>query len=188
MIPYVGDLSRLDAELLRRLAERSDRVLEFGCGASTQIFAAYARGTVDSVDTEAIWIERTKRQLQALEIPRAVTFHPYQAFTVSGAYDLIFVDGLNELRLPFALMTWPALAVGGAMSVHDTRRTRPYGKAALSDVQCVCAILEAHALEIDTVAMNQANSNTTVIVKRLLLAYEDYNAIEGRTPRQLGLT
>jgi len=191
MIPYVGDLSSRDADLLRLLASRSDRILEFGVGASTQIFAAYGCGKVESVDTSAEWIAKTAANLNTLEARgfdlRPVTFRGYAAFRPVAKYDLIFVDGLNELRLPFALLTWPALIDGGFMCLHDTRRTAPYGNAKTSDVQHVCAIIERHSAEIDTIALNQNESNTTVIAKRSPLLLEDYNAIEGRTRQQLGL-
>src|SRR5258705_6694 len=123
MIPYVGDVSRRDAELLRELAERSNRIVEFGAGASTQILAAYARGEVESVETQPSWIAKTQGHLGALGIARPVTFHNYEDFQPSGPYDLVFVDGLNELRLPFACLAWPAIAIGGVLCLHDTRRT-----------------------------------------------------------------
>lgn len=188
LIEYIGDVSRRDAELLKKLAEGSHRILEFGVGASTQIFAAYGRGTVDAVDTSPDWIAKTKRNLARLGIGEStVRFHDYYEFTPAGMYDLIFVDGMNELRLPFALMMWRSLITGGRMALHDTRRTHPYGKADTSDVQHVAAILERHSTEILRVDLNQNDSNTTVIVKREPLLLEDYNAIEGRTPEQLGL-
>lgn len=185
MIDYIGDVSRRDAELLRALAERSDRILEFGCGASTQILAAYGRGGVTSVDTETAWIDKTQRNLVALNskypgtFKHAVGFHLYEVFRPSWEFDLIFVDGLGALRLPFAIKTWPALAPDGVMAFHDTRRP--------ADVAKVCDFIRLHSTEIDRIVMNAADSNITVIYKRVPLLLEDYNAIEGRTPAQLGL-
>lgn len=192
MIDYVGDLSRRDAELLRELAQRSPRILEFGAGASTQIFAAYGRGIVESVDTDPTWIERTKRNLTALgliapNLSRPFVFHRFEQFRPTPPYDLIFVDGVDELRAAFAFLTWPALAVGGVMAFHDTRRTAPHGASLTSDVQNVCALIERHSPEIDGVVLNQHDSNTTVVTKRAPLALEDWNAIEGRTLAQIGL-
>lgn len=179
MIPYIGDVSRRDAEMLRALAERSDRILEFGCGASTQILRAYSTGIVESVDTEPEWIQKTVANLVRLEITRLVAFRRYEVFKPVPEYDLVFVDGLGELRLPFALMTWPALAVGGSMAFHDTRRP--------ADVAKVCEFVRQKSTEIDNVVLNGANSNITVITKRAPLLLEDYNAIEGRSLAQLGL-
>lgn len=187
MIAYIGDVSREDAQLLRALAERSDRILEFGCGASTQIFAAYGRGSVDSVETHPQWIAKTRRNLDALNIRKQVIFHEHAAFHPSGEYDLIFVDGLNELRQAFALSTWLALKVGGAMAFHDTRRREPHGASVTSDVQNVCALIERFSPEVDRVALNAGESNTTVVIKRAPLLCVDYNKAEGRTPQQLGI-
>ena len=188
MIDYIGDLSRRDAELLREFAQQSDRILEFGVGASTQIFAAYGRGSVDAVDTEAVWITKTQQNIAALDVStRPVTFYGYASFAPVGPYNLIFVDGANEFRLPFAVLAWPTLAIGGSILLHDTRRREPYGKAKTSDVQHVAALIERFSAEIDWVVLNQGNSNTTVIRKRAALVLEDYNKLEGRTPAQLGL-
>lgn len=187
MIDYVGDLSRNDAVLLRSLAERSARILEFGCGASTQIFAAYGCGSVDSVETHPEWIEKTRRNLARLAIDKPVTFHSYARFTPVPHYDMIFVDGIDELRLPFALLTWTSLAVGGAVCFHDTRRTTPHGDSMMSDIANVCVIVERHALEVDRVVLNQDDSNVTVVTKREPLLLQDWNAAEERTPEQIGI-
>jgi predicted O-methyltransferase YrrM len=188
MIPYVGDISKADAELLRLLAESSTRIVEFGSGASTQVLAAYGRGTVLSVDTEPKWIERTRSNLYLLNL--SAEFASYEDFMhlpAPAAMDLVFVDGLNELRLSFALHCWPALRVGGALCFHDTRRTEPYGKAELSDVQMVCAMIENNSREIDSVMLNQSGSNITVLRKCEPVLLEDWAKLEGRTPAQLGL-
>ncbi|MGH6742366.1 MAG: class I SAM-dependent methyltransferase [Bradyrhizobium sp.] len=187
MIEYIGDVSREDAALLRSIAERSSRILEFGCGASTQIFRAYGAGSVESVETDPAWIEKTHRNLRALGLDQPVTVHLYQTFEPAGQYDLIFVDGIDERRQEFALLTWPALTVGGAMCFHDTRRTKPHGPSPTSDVQNVCALIERHSPEIETVFVNRNNSNTTVVMKRAPLLYEDWMQTEDRTPAQMGI-
>lgn len=187
MIPYVGDVSRRDAELLKAFAERSKAILEFGCGASTQILRAYGAGAVDSVDTSMYWIARTQRNLERLELKRPVSFHQYETFRPVGPYDLIFVDGLNELRLPFACVTWPTLAIGGLLCLHDTRRTEPYGRSPTSDVQHVAFLLERYSREIESVILNQYDSNITVIKKRAPLLLDDWMKAEGRTPAQMGI-
>jgi predicted O-methyltransferase YrrM len=187
MIDYIGDVSREDAVLLRSLAEHSRRILEFGCGASTQIFAAYGADTVDSVETDAQWIDKTKRNLVRLGISKPVEFHDYASFKPTGEYDLIFVDGVDELRQPFALATWASLAVGGRMCFHDTRRVVPHGISTTSDVQNVCALIERFSPEVHFAAINQDNSNTTVIGKRKPLPYVDWMKSENRTRAQMGL-
>lgn len=191
MIPYIGDLSRNDAVLLKNLAEQADRILEFGVGASTQIFAAYAKGSVTSVDTDPTWIDRTNARLDALAASgvalRPVVFVPYADFEPAGAYDLVFVDGIDELRLEFALKTWDALAPWRSMAFHDTRRTKPHGPSKTSDIENVATVLARHALEIDHVLVNTLDSNITLVRKRTPLALEDWNVVEGRTPEQIGI-
>lgn len=193
MIDYVGDLSRNDAEILRVLARQSRRILEFGCGASTQIFAAFGAGPVHSVETDPAWIEKTQRNILALDLkdPRIskhpVVFHPYETFSPDQGFDLMFVDGIDELRQEFAISMWPFLEVGGRMCFHDTRRTRPHGVSPTSDVQNVCALIERYSPEIDSVAFNLGESNTTVVSKRAPLLLEDWNVAEGRTDEQIGI-
>lgn len=187
MIDYIGDLSRADAELLRNYAQQSGRILEFGVGASTQILASYTRGTVDSVETDPKWIGKTHARLLDLAVAHLVTFHHYGPFVPVGAWDMIFVDGADELRQPFALHVWANLAVGGVMLFHDTRRTVPHGNSLTTDVENACAVIMAHSFEIERVVLNENNSNTTVITKRGPLLYRDWNRDEGRTPAQIGI-
>lgn len=188
MIAYIGDLSARDAQVLRDLAEQALDILEFGVGASTQIFAAYGGGTVESVETDPAWIARTRGNLKKLGLgARAVAFFNYASFSPCGPYDVIFVDGVDELRRDFAFRTWPYLMTGGVMAFHDTRRVMPHGGASWSDVQNVCALLEKFSTEIDRVEFNRSDSNTTVVRKRAPLLYEDWNAVEGRTPEQIGI-
>lgn len=187
MIPYIGDLSRADAALLHRFGFNAFRILEFGCGASTQIFAAYTNGTVDSVETDPAWIDKTKRNLGALAIPKPVAFHAYARF-VPKSYDLIFVDGIDQLRRAFAFLTWPHLEAGGFMLFHDTRRTKPHGQSTTSDIENALSTACEFSPEVDRVVLNQDGSNITVLTKRSApLRYEDWNAVEGRTLEQIGI-
>jgi len=187
MIPYIGDLSRADATLLAHLARDAGNILEFGVGASTQLFAAYGAQRVTSVDTSAEWIAKTKRNLAMLGIERPVRFVLYDEFEPVERFDLVFVDGLNELRLPFAFRTWSALAPGGRMAFHDTRRSEAHGAAETSDVSNVCSVAQLHWLEIRRIDVNRWRSNTTVITKRVPLVLENWNRTEGRTPEQIGI-
>jgi len=187
MMAYIGDLSRADATLLQQLAARAARILEFGCGASTQLFAAYGQDRVESVETDPAWIAKTERHLAALPDARPVVFHRWESFRPEGPYDLIFNDGIDRLREAFAFATWPHLQVGGVCCFHDTRRTRPHGGSATTDVQNVCALVARHAAEIERVELNREASNITVVTKRAPLPYEDWNVVEGRSPAQIGL-
>ena len=96
MIPYIGDISKQDAVVLKELAEQSVDILEFGCGASTQVLAAYTSGSVISVDTAPAWIRKTREHLKRLNLPE-VSFCSYDEFVTwrGGPYDLVFNDGLG---------------------------------------------------------------------------------------------
>lgn len=191
MINYIGVISREDAELLKSLAEEADRILEFGAGASTQVFSAYCKGAIDCVETVHEWVDKTTRNLEVLQIGRNVRFlcpRPFgRVFSEIGAYDLIFVDGADELRQSFALCSWVHLRAGGTMAFHDTRRGTPHGLSETSDVQNVCALIARCAPEIDSVILNAMDSNTTLIRKRAPLPYVDWQKTEGRTDAQMGI-
>ena len=187
MIDYVGDLSKADAELLRDYAQNSGRILEFGAGASTQILASYCRGTVTTVETDQRWIEKTRIRLVTLGVEHLVSFRSYDEFSPAGTYDLIFVDGIDPLRQPFALKTWRFLKVGGAMLFHDTRRTIPHGGSSTTDIQNVCALIEKHSAEIELAMINEEGSNISALHKRDPLLYVDWNQVEGRTNEQIGI-
>lgn len=185
MIDYVGDLSRNDAALLRDLGSESTCALEFGAGASTQILAHYC-GKVDCVETDARWIDKTAARLAALGIADRVAFHPFGQMPIK-AYDIIFVDGADELRRRFALMAWECLALDGLMIFHDTRRTTTHGMSGTTDMQNALAVIALNAFEISRVEFNWQDSNCTVIWKREPLPYVDWNIAEGRSLAQIGL-
>jgi predicted O-methyltransferase YrrM len=168
------------------LAEGADSILEFGSGASTQIFRAYTKGSVTSVESDPAWITKTDANLARLNLS-GVVFRPYYGFEPVGMYDVVFIDNANELRLESAIRAWPNLAVDGVMAFHDTRRTKPHGLSKTSDVQNVCAIIERFSTEIDRVILNDGDSNTTLIYKREPLLYVNWQVSEGRSDAQMGL-
>lgn len=178
MIQYIGDISKADAIILKELAEQSESILEFGVGASTQVLAAYGKGKVTSVETSPEWIERTKMNLRFLEITKEVDFQDYYTFQPFTEYDLIFDDGATEFRLPFALLTWKFLKIGGYLLIHDTRTSR--------EVQVVHDFMQACSPEIESIFINKDHSNITVIKKKSAEFYENWNEVEGRKPWQSG--
>lgn len=191
MIPYIGCVSREDAFVLKTLAEMSPRILEYGSGASTQIFACYGTGKVISVESVDEWAYKTAAHLRNLvdDVTREVEFVRYREFSedLCPEVDLIFIDCADELRLLCAYASWPLLRVGGTMAFHDTRRTKPHADAARSDVQNVCAVLAAFSPEVECVSFNACESNTTLVLKRAPLLYVDWQKSEGRTDAQMGL-
>jgi predicted O-methyltransferase YrrM len=178
MIPYIGDLSRADAKILKDLASKSNSILEFGVGGSTQILAAYGLGKLTTVETDLSWAIRTQENLKLLGIAKEVVFEDYGVFLPFDEYDLIFDDGADEFRLPFAYKTWPCLKEGGYMLFHDTRR----GK----DVQNIADFIVKFSPEIESVFINKDHSNITVFKKKKAEFYENWNEIEGREPWESG--
>lgn len=182
---YVGDLSREDAQLLARLARESSRILEFGVGGSTQIFAqaAPAHARIVSLETEALWISKTEAVLEALGRRSMVEFRRYANWagaisTGPAEYDLIFDDGIADLRLEFARKAWPCLKIGGALLFHDTRRR--------TDARNLFDFCAEHYLEVESVAVNAGSSNLSVVRKKIAQPYVDWNKAEGRTKPMMG--
>lgn len=170
-IKFIGDLSIADAWVLSDLS-LGKRVLEFGSGGSTQIFAQVAK-LVTSVETDPAWIARTEDNLSLLGDHAPVDFVPFDLFAYCGEYDVIFVDGVPDKRLQFALAAWPLLAKGGTMLFHDTRRFEYFREVAW--------LMQMHFSEIGTVLINEDDSNLTLLCKREApLYYENWNDVEGK--------
>lgn len=174
MIEYRGDISRQDAQLLVEYASSSNRILEFGPGASTQVMAWAASSDAElvSVETDPWWIKRTQKNLADLGIFRPVEFLLYGT-EPAGEFDLIFVDGADDKRLEFASVMWPKLeANGGCMLFHDTRR----GNDLAAALQMALSFLG----EVRRISINEGESNITVVEKRPRLDYVNWNIVEGR--------
>lgn len=183
MIFYIGDISKADAEVLANMTTFSTNILEFGCGASTQVIAAHLSriAKFTSIDTSREWIEKTKDNMKLLEITTEVEFHSYDAFwelPKTEKYDFIFNDGVDALRRDFAIKAWPLLQVGGHMAFHDTRRA--------PDFRNVLEILAMFQDEIDSVDFNECNSNITLVRKKNPQRYENWQITENKLPWMLG--
>ena len=187
---YVGDLSQQDAGIIERYASQDrGNVLEFGAGASTQIIAqALARsGTaaiLTSIETDPAWIDVTAARLRRMGVINRVRFLSYADWlaALGGPYDLIFDDGVDKLRLDFALRAWPLLRVGGAMLFHDTRRPVDAGN--------VLELARSNYLEIREIRFNEphegTSSNITAVVKKAREPYVNWNHAERRERWQIG--
>jgi predicted O-methyltransferase YrrM len=183
---YVGDVSREDAQVLASLARSANRILEFGVGASTQIFAqaAPAHARIISLETESLWISKTEAVLEALGKRSQVEFRRYSnwiAGQTPGApaeYDVIFDDGVDELRMEFARKSWPSLKLGGALVFHDTRRRK--------DARNLFDFCAERQLEIESVQVNAGASNMSIVTRKIAQPYVDWNKAEGRTKLMMG--
>ena len=63
---YIGQLSKADADLLGYYAKEYPRILEFGAGGSTMIFAQTTSKKVLTMEPNPIWVARTLSNLSAL--------------------------------------------------------------------------------------------------------------------------
>ena len=173
---FIGDLSLEDADILSLYGKRAKRILEFGCGGSTQIFSQCKPDRLVSIETNQEWIEVTKRRVQKLGGTEP-EFRPYDFIPLTEQFDLIFVDGIDLLRRGFALGTWKTLSVGGAMIFHDTRRFQDFQNAAW--------VAQAYFNEVMTImvnarARNNKSSNMTMILKKEHEPYVNWNYTEGK--------
>lgn len=174
---YVGDLSRQDVQILATYAATANRIVEFGAGASTQVFADNSPhdASVICVETNREWVRSTKDHLQHIDRSESkVFFREYQEFQVysrsNRRIDLAFCDGINDLRQDFALRAWPMLRIGGVLLVHDTRH--------LKHVETVLSVIRAYHLEVDAIRFNERASNVTAIVKKFPEPYVNWNEVE----------
>jgi predicted O-methyltransferase YrrM len=98
-------------------------------GGSSQIIAQSIPEGAKFASIDPSWIEITRERLGNLGVQDRCHFLPYDgwmlgAMNVSPLFDLIFDDGADRLRCPFALESWVVLEPGGFMLFHDTRRFR----------------------------------------------------------------
>lgn len=175
---FIGDLSHEDAVVLEFYGLVSPRILEFGAGGSTQIFAQCMPEVLISVETSQEWIDKTKRNIERFRPCTDPVFVQYGSHP-RHEYDLIFVDGVWDLRRDFAQSTWPLLRVGGQMIFHDTRRW--------FDAENALLTAKVYFDEVDTIHMNTDNSNCTVLTKRDKIEYVNWNESEGKPAWMYGI-
>ena len=189
MKKFIGDLSRADAELLESYAQTATTVLEFGVGGSTQIIAQAIpdHALFWSLETDPAWISTTFDKLCKLRVEHKCQFHRYDEWMAEEAeassFDLIFDDGIADLRCKFAMRAFPLLTAGGALLFHDTRR--------IDDVRNVLDLIEVYFDEIENVAFNErvngVSSNITAVRKKAKEPYVDWNVDEQRPSWATGI-
>lgn len=167
---FIGSLNKDDAIMIKEYS-RCAKVLEFGCGGSTQLFSQNATHTV-SVDTEIKWCEATKEVLKELGTQDKVDFELLSDFKYEGKFDLIYVDGKQPLRKAFARQSWRCLDAGGIMLIHDTRRA--------IDQQWIGNFITEKYETINKIEMNLGESNMTLIKKSMPKTYVNWLSKEGK--------
>lgn len=174
-LKWTGDLSLQDADILASYASRSKAILEFGCGGSTQILAQLCSNVV-SVETSPEWIQVVTKRLSNIDTAHDVKFTSYGNIP-ARRYDMVFVDGVKERRLSFAMQTWEYLAEGGVMIFHDTKKQ--WGIELLKQVFCNL-FNEIGIVHINKLASDGKQSNMTVIQKRIQQPYVCWHDVEGK--------
>jgi predicted O-methyltransferase YrrM len=155
-------------------------ILEFGVGGSTQLFAQCKPELLCCVETDPAWVELTKTRLAKIADKTDPVFFLYgisPRIDQGDEFDLIFVDGVDHLRLEFAIKHWPCLAENGVMIFHDTRREQDFKNAAWV---AQMFFNEIEHIEINTKASNGKNSNITVIHKKAYEPYVNWNYEEDK--------
>ena len=179
-IKFIGDLSLQDADTLALYGKKASTILEFGVGGSTHIFCQCNAQKVISLETDINWINITLQRLNEINIdPSLYKILEYSELpNITDRFDLIFVDGVDGLRLDFATRAWPLLNVGGHMISHDTRRFKDFSN--------VAALLKQVFLEVSNVQINVSNSNLTIIHKQDLQEYVNWNKTENKKAYMYG--
>lgn len=180
-IKFIGDLSISDVDLLVQYAKNSKNILEFGVGGSTQILSQCLPTKLISIDTDNAWIDITKSRIEnKIENKIVPEFYLYSEgleAIKNLKFDMIFVDGVPNLRSEFAVKTWNLLEIGGHMLIHDTRvqHNQEYG----------INVLHQYFNEVESIFVNQKNqngktSNMTVIKKKIDEPYVNWNNEENK--------
>jgi predicted O-methyltransferase YrrM len=172
--------------VLADVSRAASSIIEFGSGASTQIFAQMSpkRAEIISVETNGGWIERTRAILETIGCRDRVRFTDYQTWSSEiiqhppPAYDIAFDDGIDPLRADFARLAWRRLKIGGKLLFHDTRRSAD----ALNLMQCCLN----NFLEVQSIELNIRSSNVNIVTKKMPEPYQDWNVCEGRSPLMIG--
>jgi hypothetical protein len=182
-IKFIGALSKQDVSVFIKYAKKASNLLEFGVGGSTQIICKIKKKSARfiSIDTSQYWIDLTIDNLQLLSIKPDVTFYLYENWeqSIEGmTFDFIFDDGVHYLRKDFGLRVWKYLNVGGSLLIHDTRT--------IEHIRDVEAIIDNYYLEIDSILVNTNHSNITVITKKVIEPYSDWNLAENKQAWEYG--
>lgn len=177
-IAFNGDLSLEDASLLVSYGIQSSAILEFGSGGSTQIFAQCMPQALVSVETSSHWAKKTHENIKKLDRKTPARFFEYGLYPKDD-YDLVFVDGLQELRREFAIDSWPLLNPGGVMIFHDTRRFEYFQDAAW--------VAQLYFYELDRMDVNIDGSNLTILHKCKPKKYVNWNETENKPAWAYGI-
>jgi hypothetical protein len=178
--PIEADLSRADVVALWELAAQK-RVVEFGAGGSTALFARTA-ASLYTYDTSPQWLAVAKRHVDKLRQTETLCTVEYRHCPAAGVPpkiargDLLFIDGYTPTRA-----AWMKAALERQLApvivAHDTRRLQP--------VRSFAALLEWPLTAwIDSVHYHYQGSNLLVVrLRDKPVQYSNWNQTEkGRAP------
>lgn len=177
---FIGDLSLQDADVLCAYGKEAKTILEFGVGGSTQLFAQCKPELLCCVETDPAWVALTKTRLDKIADKTDPMFFSYGEFpwlATKDQFHIVFVDGVDNLRLDFAIQHWQSVKEGGIMVFHDTRRDQDFKNAAWV---AQMFFNEIEHIEINTRASNGKSSNITVLHKKSYEPYVNWNYEEDK--------
>lgn len=177
---FIGDLSLQDADVLCHYGKQSKSILEFGVGGSTQLFAQCKPELLCCVETDPSWVELTKTRLDKIKDKTDPIFFTYEEtpwIDQKDKFDLVFVDGVDNLRLDFAIKNWACVKDYGVMIFHDTRREQDFKNAAWIAQMFFNEISNIH---VNVAASNGKSSNITVLRKKPYEPYVNWNYDEDK--------
>jgi predicted O-methyltransferase YrrM len=103
------------------------RILETGTniGISTSYMALGCEhngfGTIDTIEHNHTVAQRAQQKFKKLGFENIIKIHyqSIESFTVSGMYDLVWLDSELSLRYGELLRFWPNIAPGAIICIHD---------------------------------------------------------------------
>lgn len=167
--PIEADLSRADVRVLHALCQ-GKRVVEFGCGGSTALLAAFA-SRVWSYDTDPAWIARTNARLDREPDRSHVTVERCDETTpvTLPSADVYFIDGYVPLR-PVWIHDVITRRLTKTIVVHDSR------SSAMSDVGRV--LVYPLTLFVRSLEYHTDGSNMLIIRVDAAVEYANWNEAE----------
>lgn len=170
-----ADLSRADVRVIHRLGV-GVRVVEFGAGGSTLMFALMGVRSIVSFETSDRWMSLTRKRLKIAGYDPSVVRRAGRKPPIAlPKADLYFIDGRRDLR-PLWIQHAVEKALSPIIAIHDSRR----------DMGDLSFLFRPPAVQhLDRIDMHPLDSNLMVIyLRENPVRWENWNLTEkeGRAP------
>lgn len=168
-----GDLSRQDVVTLCAECDNK-KVVEFGMGGSTLLLARCASELV-SCETHPNWFEVTHNRLKQIkDKTNNIELHKnIDSVNMNKMYDVVFVDGVDNMRLPFA-----------NKFINNTKKIIFHDSRRLNDFDLALQFMRTHYQRILEAKFHANNSNLIIItLNDHPVVWENWNETERRTNR-----